>query len=429
MPLAKLLAESSKLLEETKGSSQKDLIIQMKMLYGAAHQLFNLINRPGKFETEMLLKASREDTEKRSAMKAEELRKRRSHQGAILIVDDNKAFRYLLSMSLEHQGYEVAQAENGETGFWTAQTRKVDLILLDIALPGMNGYELLKLLKADIVLRNIPVIILSGVDETQAIVKWIEMGAEDYVPKTFNPVLLQARIEAFMEKKRLRDVEMSYLTQLQAEQEKSERLLLNILPKAIADRLKRGESTIVDSFPDVTVLFADLVGFTALSTRLSPGDLVQLLNEIFSAFDRLSQLHGLEKIKTIGDAYMVVGGLPIPRTDHAEAMAEMALDMQSEIDRINNQNKTSLNIRIGINTGQVIAGIIGKFKFSYDLWGDTVNIASRMESHGFPSCIQVTPVTHDRLKEKYMFERGDQIVVKGKGEMTTYFLMGRKLQN
>ncbi|MEK0178719.1 MAG: PAS domain S-box protein [Oscillatoriales cyanobacterium] len=213
---------------------------------------------------------------------------------------------------------------------------------------------------------------------------------------------------------------------LREEQEKSEKLLLNILPKAIAERLKRNETTIAEYFPEVTVLFADIVGFTHLSTLMNPIDLVELLNQIFSSFDLICERLGLEKIKTIGDAYMVVGGLPEPRADHAEAIAQMALDMQTEIARFNAQNNKYFSIRIGIHSGPVVAGVIGIKKFIYDLWGDTVNIASRMESHGLPWRIQVSEATYNLLQHKYLFDRRETIHVKGKGEMTTYLLIGEK---
>ncbi len=221
----------------------------------------------------------------------------------------------------------------------------------------------------------------------------------------------------------------SALDQLSAEQEKSERLLLNILPEAIASRLKQHQAIIADSFPEVTVLFADIVGFTQLASRMEAPALVQVLNEIFSAFDRLSVQHGLEKIKTIGDAYMVVGGLPQPRPDHAKAIAEMALDMIEEISRFNATHRESFRIRIGVHTGPVVAGVIGANKFIYDLWGDTVNIASRMESHGLPDCIQVSKATYELLRHTYHFQERGRIPIKGKGEMSTYLLAGRQMRH
>lgn len=214
--------------------------------------------------------------------------------------------------------------------------------------------------------------------------------------------------------------------QLADEREKTERLLLNILPEPIADRLKEGHKSIADGFAEVTILFADLVNFTGLSEKVTPTELVALLNDIFSAFDRLTEKHSLEKIKTIGDAYMVAGGIPNPRKDHVKCVVEMALDMQEEIRKFNTDNDYNLSIRIGINTGPVVAGVIGTKKFIYDLWGDTVNVASRMESHGLIGEIQVTEKIYEMLSDRYNFVSRGSVHIKGKGEMITYLLIGRK---
>ncbi|MEG4294336.1 adenylate/guanylate cyclase domain-containing protein [Microcoleus sp. C2C3] len=213
---------------------------------------------------------------------------------------------------------------------------------------------------------------------------------------------------------------------LKVQQEQSEKLLLNILPKPIAERLKAQQSTIADSFAEVSVLFADIVGFTELSARMSPTELVKRLNVIFSHFDQLAEKYGVEKIKTIGDAYMVVGGLPMPRDDHAEAIAQMALGMQAKIAKLSADTGEKLAIRVGINSGPVVAGVIGVSKFTYDLWGDTVNVAARMEATGFAGRIQVTDVTYELLKDKYLLERRGVIQVKGKGNMMTYWLLEKK---
>jgi class 3 adenylate cyclase len=212
---------------------------------------------------------------------------------------------------------------------------------------------------------------------------------------------------------------------LRLEQEKSERLVLNVLPAPIAGRLKQTEGVIADGFPDVTVLFADIVDFTRRSERIAPEQVVQALNDLFSVFDQHARQRGLEKIKTVGDAYMVAGGLPDPRPDHAEAGIEMAMAMRDEVARRSDPGGQPLAVRIGIDTGPVVAGVIGTSKFSYDLWGDTVNTASRMESQGVAGCIQVTARTYERLKDGYRFERRGPISVKGKGEIVTYFLVGR----
>jgi len=212
---------------------------------------------------------------------------------------------------------------------------------------------------------------------------------------------------------------------LQVERAKSEQLLLNVLPESIAARLKEREDVIADAFPEVTVLFADIVGFTPQAERMDPDQTVHLLNELFTAFDLLAEAHGLEKIKTIGDAYMVAGGLPAPMPDHAAAVAEMALGMLDRAAERRLSDGEPVRLRIGIDSGPVIAGVIGRRKFIYDLWGDTVNIASRMESHGVPGRIQVTERTRDLLCDRFTFEERGRIQIKGKGEMATYFLTGR----
>ncbi len=213
---------------------------------------------------------------------------------------------------------------------------------------------------------------------------------------------------------------------LRKQQKKTEDLLLNILPEPIADRLRHEPGVIADKFEKATILFADLVNFTQISTTMSATKLVYLLNEIFSTFDKLTDKHGLEKIKTIGDAYMVAGGIPIARPDDAEAIAEMALDMLVAIQELNVKLEANFEIRIGINSGPVVAGVIGTKKFIYDLWGNAVNTASRMESHGIPGRIQVSHYTHEWLQDKYEFEDRGEIEIKGKGKMRTYWLTGRK---
>ena len=213
--------------------------------------------------------------------------------------------------------------------------------------------------------------------------------------------------------------------ELEVEKAKSEQLLLNILPEEIAAELKAGTAVIADGVSEVTVLFADIVNFTPLTTRLEPKQLVGLLNRVFSAFDDMADRLGLEKIKTIGDSYMVVAGVPAGRDDHANAGAEMALTMLDEFGEACGEEFRGLELRIGMDSGPVVAGVIGKRKFSYDIWGDTVNVASRMESAGLPSHIQVTDRLFERLRHQYRFDPRGLVAVKGKGEMQTHFLLGR----
>jgi adenylate cyclase len=213
--------------------------------------------------------------------------------------------------------------------------------------------------------------------------------------------------------------------ELNEQRQETERLLLRLLPASIADRLKRSPEIIADNFAEVTVLFADLVDFTAYAHQTSATETVGLLNQIFSEFDQLAEEYQLEKIKTIGDGYMIAGGLPAPKANHAEAVAEMAIAMQHAVNRFCHPSGEPFQLRVGIHTGAVIAGVIGKKKFTYDLWGDTVNLASRMESRGLPGKIQVSPATYQRLQPQYSLEERGMIDVKGFGEMQTYWLNSR----
>jgi class 3 adenylate cyclase len=215
--------------------------------------------------------------------------------------------------------------------------------------------------------------------------------------------------------------------QLAAERAKSEALLLNILPTEIAERLKSDPSHIADGFAQVTILFADIVGFTDLSARLTPAEVVAMLNSLFTAFDELADKYGLEKIKTIGDAYMVAGGVPEARADHAHAVLAMALEMRQCVADVSRATGYALAVRIGANSGPVVAGVIGKKKFAYDLWGDAVNTASRMESHGLPGEIQVTESTWAKVKDAFELESRGMITVKGRGEMPAWFVRGKKV--
>ena len=228
------------------------------------------------------------------------------------------------------------------------------------------------------------------------------------------------------EKTKLRDAVDAQSQAVALEKDLSERLLLNILPEPIAIRLKRQETNIADGHADVTVMFADIVNFTHMSEEMSPNETVHLLNDIFSEFDTLAEKHSIEKIKTIGDAYMAAGGLRRGNTQYVDAMADMALQMQAFVSRYTAPNGEQMNLRVGLATGAVVAGVIGRRKFSYDLWGDTVNIASRMSSEAKPGLIQVDAVTYRRLHNRYTFDEMQQIHVKGKGLMQVYNLLGKK---
>ena len=352
-----------------------------------------------------------------------------SHQATpsrILIVDDTEAIRELLARRLGREGHHVVEVANGRAALDRVALEIFDLILLDMMMPDLNGYEVLARLKADARFRHIPVIVISALDEIDSVVRCIEAGAEDYLSKPFDPVLLRARIGASLEKVRLRESEQAAIAELRAEKEKTETLLLNILPKSIIPRMHRGETPIADRFNDVTILFSDIVGFTSMSMRRSPSDVVALLNAIFSAIDRLALEYGIEKIKTIGDAYMAVAGLPEPRDDHPQAIARLALAMRKAVSEVSQAYGEDLKIRIGFHSGHVVAGVIGMHKFAYDVWGDTVNTASAMESRGIPNEIQVSHASFTRLSDNFVFERRGTIEIKGHQQMETYLLRGER---
>jgi class 3 adenylate cyclase len=337
-------------------------------------------------------------------------------------VDDNEGNRDLLRRHLEKLGYTITTCGDGLEALRLSREIAPDIVLLDVLMPNLDGHEVLVRMKSDENLRHVPVIMISALDQVSAIARCIELGAEDYLAKPFDPILLRSRVEATLEKRRLRESEQIHLRVIEEERARSDRLLLNILPQPIADRLKGGESRIVNSFDEASVIFADLVGFTTLATKIPPTALIHLLDKIFSAFDELAEQRGMEKIKTIGDAYMAAAGIPFPHRDHAWAAARMALDMHVVLEKFNRHSPSSLEMRIGICTGPVIAGVIGQKKFIYDLWGDTVNTASRMESHGLPGKTQVTATTYELLRDRFRFERRGFIEIKGKGKMETYFL-------
>ncbi|NJN01194.1 MAG: response regulator [Leptolyngbyaceae cyanobacterium SL_1_1] len=486
----------------------------------------------------------------------------------ILIVEDDAVSARILYKILQRYEYTIQQVVSGAEAIAAAKAAPPDSVLLDIQLPGIDGYEVCRQFKAEPDLCDIPVIFISSRNEVSDQIKGFEVGGVDYIAKPFQPAEVLARVRnqitSFQRRRQLsqqnalllqevrdrqkseialRETEakyrsifenvsegifqvtiagrylsanpalakilgydsseelietvlniehqlyarpkrrqelMAYLRQygqitdaesevyckdgskiwisenirvatntagevlfyegtvqdvsdrhrmeaeLRQQRQRSERLLVNILPYQIAHRLKTGSRNIAESFDQVTVLFADLVDFTAVATQISPQELVSLLNQIFSDFDALAEKYGLEKIKTIGDAYMAAAGLPIRRPDHADAVARMALSMQETIGQYEKPDGTPFQLRIGINTGAVVAGVIGIKKFSYDLWGDAVNMASRMEMLGEPGKIQVTEAAYERLKNRYLLEQRGSIEVKGRGKMTTYWLLGKK---
>ncbi len=342
-----------------------------------------------------------------------------AQQGSILLVDDTPTNLEILVGYFSDSGFDVSVATSGEGALEQVAESRPDLILLDVMMPGMDGFETCRRLKADPATKDIPVIFMTALSETADKLKGFEAGAVDYVTKPLQQEEVLARVNTHLSLRRMQQ-------QLEEKERQTEQLLLNVLPKSIAEQLRGGVKTVAKYYPEVSVLFADIVSFTELSFAQGPDAIVKILHELFSGFDALVEKHGLEKIKTIGDAYMAIAGAPIQRDDHAEAIAELALGIRDSVLGYNKAHATSYAIRIGINTGPVVAGVIGTKKFSFDLWGETVNIASRMESQGIANEVQVTQATLAKLQDKYVLEERGDVDIKGKGTQKTYLLKGRR---
>ena len=349
----------------------------------------------------------------------------------LLIVDDQAANVLLLERLLRSAGYSaISTTQNPKVVVDLHRQNRYDLILLDLNMPEMDGFQVMEALKSEEGDGTLPVLVITAQPNEK--LRALKAGALDFVSKPFDIAEVLARVQNLLQVRLLNLETQKLYKQVLVEQELSDMLLHNVLPQAIAERLKgRSKLTadhlsqaIVDSYAKVTVLFADIVGFTAFSQGVSPEVLVGVLNDLFTRFDHIAEHRGLEKIKTIGDCYMAAAGLPTVVSDHADRAAYMALDMIEAIEDFNANTQYPLNIRIGISTGAAVAGVIGKSKFLYDLWGDVVNTASRMESHGIAGRIQLSEATRLALIQPFSLEQRGVIEVKGKGEMNTWFLNG-----
>ena len=353
-------------------------------------------------------------------------------RGKVLIVDDKIANVALLERTLRGAGYvSITSTLKPREVCELHRKNAYDLILLDLQMPGMDGFQVMEGLKKIETEGYLPVLAVTAHPDHK--LRALQGGAKDFISKPFDLAEVLMRVRNMLEVRLLHLETKSLYDRVVAEQKMSERLLHNVLPDSIAQRLKGRSAVtansftelIADSFAEVTVLFADIVGFTEFSEGVSAEVLVEVLNDVFTRFDHIAVTRGLEKIKTIGDAYMAAAGLPIPAADHAARAAHMALDMIEAVDRFNVQSLYKLQVRIGMSTGKAVAGVIGKRKFLYDLWGDVVNTASRMESHGVAGRIQMTDSTRQGLSEPFVLEKRGAIDVKGKGEMHTWFLNSR----
>ena len=353
-----------------------------------------------------------------------------SSQSHILVVDDNETNRDVLGRRLEREGYRVSSAENGRCALEMVRATSYDLVLLDIMMPEIDGYQVLSQMKADPALCDIPVIMISALDQINSVVRCIETGAEDYLNKPFDPVLLRARIGACLEKKRLRDEQKRKHAELElaigeaeTQRRESESLLRNILPAQIAQELRGRGQVEPRYFEDVTILFSDFVGFTRATENLAAEDLVNLLHTYFTTFDKIVGRYGLEKLKTIGDSYMLVGGLPERNPSHPVDAVMAAFEMVKAVEDLSSE-EAPWKVRIGIHTGPVIAGVVGIKKFAFDIWGESVNFSSRMESSGAENRINMSARTYSRVKDFFACEPRGQVTTKEGKAYDMYFAKG-----
>ena len=337
----------------------------------------------------------------------------------ILVVEDSQTIRKMMEFKLSSKGYHVETAEDGLQALEKLKNTSYDLILSDILMPNLDGYQLLQSIKDNPVLKHIPVIMLSSYEEIDSVVKCIEMGAEDYLFKhPFNPTLLFARVHALLEKKYLRDQEITYRKELEKEKKRSDDLLYGILPPNIVKELKENNYVQPKRYENVAVMFSDIVGFTKYCDKVEPELVLGDLQQLVEAFEELATYYGLQKIKTIGDSFMATAGLLEPIDNPVLHCVECGLEMVSSIQNLD------WHARVGIHVGPVVAGVIGRRQNLFDIWGDTVNTASRVESNGVNSAVNVSIEAWNQVKDHCNGESLGNINVKGKGEIEIYKITG-----
>ncbi len=339
-------------------------------------------------------------------------------QALVLVVDDNEMNRDMLSRRLERQGYRSIVAEDGVQALEILPQHSFDLILLDIMMPRMNGYEVLEKVKADPAVRHIPIIMISAVDDLDSVVKCVEMGADDYLFKPFNPILLKARVSASLENKRLRDQEQIFLQQAKSSGDAA----LAHLPPFVAERLRAGQESVVDSFNEVTTLVAGVGGLAEFG---SPLEMVDLLNRAFGEFDQLVAESGLFRVRTNGNLYVVAGGVPNQSNRGVREVVQLVLDMRHIVAGLRVASGEAVGLTAGIHTGSAVGGIIKAMNYQYyDLWGEAMTVATQLQARAHLDSIEVSTTTYQALRFDYLFDEEGKIDLKGHST-PTYILKGR----
>ena len=429
-PLNQIIGYSEMLQEEAQTAGDEGLLPDLEIIRSAAWHLSDLINirltseriAAGVWDHPLEAAPAPPAEPARTADRAGERPAKQfgTERGLLLVVDDNQVNRDMLSRRLERQGYTAITAENGRQALQMAAEQEFDLILLDVMMPEMDGYQTLGQLKADPRFRDIPVIMISALDEIASIVRCIELGAEDYLPKPFDPVLLRARIGASLEKKRLRDQEQAYLQQIADEKKRADDLLRVILPDTVVEELKATNRVKPRRYDNVAVMFCDIVDFTTYCDQREPEEVVAYLQELVENFEGMAVRYGLEKIKTVGDAFMTTAGLMKPVENPVLSCVQCGLEMLSTAPRLS----AGWKVRVGIHWGPVIAGVVGHRHYLFDIWGDTVNTAARVEGLGVPDRLNISDVAWRQVAHLCRGTSRGFVRVKGKGEVEMFLVEG-----
>ena len=342
-----------------------------------------------------------------------------AHKARVMLIDDEPAIIEVLEVYLGDAGFtDIVVSTDASRAMALMRTAPPDIVITDLMMPEVSGFEILRRMRADQLLSHIPVIILTGYNDPENKLRALELGATDFLSKPVDPSELVLRMRNNFAIKHYQD-------DLQQAYQRAHRLLLGILPPSVARRLELGETDLVDYFANATVLFADLTGSTNVASDIDAARVAQLRNHVFKSFDRFVDKWGLEKINTASGAYMLVGGLNYRSADHARCVVDAGLAMLSIAEGEAVEIGTDVQLRIGVHTGSVVAGVAGPDRTYYDLWGDTVNVASRMESTGVHGCLQISDVTRGFLGDDYSVEARDASETGNEGGMKTFFVLGR----
>ena len=418
-PLNAIVGYSDLLREEAEDEGPADFIPDLERIHGAGKHLLSLVNAVldlTRLEGTQSPAAAASVTAPAPSSPSGGARSPAAEHGSLLVVDDDASNRDMLSRRLERLGYTVATAEHGRAALERLRAEPFDLVLLDVQMPELNGYQVLQRLQADERLRQLPVIVLSASDEVESAVRCIQLGAEDYLPKPFDSVLLKARISASLEKKSLRDQEGIYLREIEAAKRRSDELLHVILPAEIVEELKVTNEVRPRRHEHVAVLFCDIVGFTGYCDRREPHEVIPDLQRLVQAYEEIALRHGLQKIKTIGDSFMAAGGLLRPLESPVLSAVRAGLEMIAAAQAL----EAGWNVRVGIHVGPVIAGILGQRQYLFDLFGDTVNTAARVESYGLPGSVTLSEVAWRQIADRSVGESLGLVEVKGKGPLELF---------